>query len=73
MGLEVHALDPTCGLQAEALQNPAVAISHGGASHRQPEGIEHGGFQIARQPEEVRMGILDSQNWHPDRRPSPLS
>ena len=44
MGLEVHAFDPTCGLQAEAFQNPAVAIRHSGASHRQPEGVEHGGF-----------------------------
>ena len=73
MGLEVHALDPTCGLQAEALQNPAVAISHSGASHRQPEGVEHGGFQVARQPEEVRMGILDGQDWHLNGRPGPLS
>ena len=73
MGLEVHALDPTCGLQAEVLQNPAVAISNSGASYRQPEGVEHGGFQVARQPEEVRMGILDGQNWYLDRRPSPLS
>ena len=73
MGLEVHTLDATCSLQAKAFQNPAVAISHGGTSHRQPEGVEHGGFQVARQPEEVRMGILDGQNWHLDRRPSPLS
>ena len=73
MGLEVHAFNPTCGLQTEALQNPAVAIGYRGASHRQPEGVEHGGFQVARQPEEVRMGILDGQNWHLDRRPSPLS
>ena len=73
MGLEVHALDATCGLQAEAFQNPAVAIGHGGTSHRQPEGVEHGGFQVARQPEEVRMGILDGQDWHLDRCPSPFS
>ena len=44
MGLEVYALDATCGLQAEAFQNPAVAIGYSGASHRQPEGVEHGGF-----------------------------
>ena len=73
MGLEVHALDPTRGLQAEAFQNPAVAIGYRGASYRQPEGVEHSGFQVARQPEEVRMGILDGQNWHPDRRPGPFS
>ena len=44
MGLEVHALDATCGLQAKALQNPAVAIGYSGTGHRQPEGVEHGGF-----------------------------
>ena len=73
MGLEVHALDATCGLQAEALQNPAVAIRHSGARYRQPEGVEHSGFQVARQPEEVRMGILNGQDRQLDRRPSPLS
>ena len=44
MGLEVHAVHTTSRLQAEVLQNPAVAISYRGASHRQPEGVEHGGF-----------------------------
>ena len=44
MGLEVHALDATCSLQAKAFQNPAVAIRYSGTSHRQPEGVEHGGF-----------------------------
>ena len=73
MGLEVHAFDPTRGLQAEAFQNPAVAIGYRGTGHRQPEGVEHGGFQVARQPEEVRMGILDGQDWHLDRCPSPFS
>ena len=73
MGLEVHAFDATCRLQAEAFQNPAVAIGHGGTGHRQPEGVEHGGFQVARQPEKVRMGILNGQDWHLNGRPGPFS